>query len=178
MKQPDKKRFAIGTVVVVAAIAFLIASGLKSNTLQAMPVGALRKADTSVKSHVGQRLRVRGFVSHKPLRRVVENGAPSQSGGVGSVQFFEIVDANQTLAIEYRDALPETFKPGSPVQADGVYYAPGKFRADHVLTKCPSKYQAEQVEGAEKGAAKAGAKSKSDYPQPAAESRKTQKTSL
>ena len=174
MMQPDKKRFAVGTLVVVAAFAFLIASGLKSNTLQAMPVGALRKADTSPQSHVGQRLRVRGFVSHKPLRRLVENGATSAVGGSGSVQFFEIVDANQTLAIEYRDALPETFKPGSPVQADGVYYAPGKFRADHVLTKCPSKYQAEQVKGAKSGEGKAGG----DYSRPALESRKTQKASL
>jgi cytochrome c-type biogenesis protein CcmE len=145
MKQPDKKRYAIGTLVVIAAFAFLIGSGMQSNKLQAIPVSALRQADASTSSHIGQRLRVRGFVSHKPLRRVVDGGAPSTSGGMGSVQFFEIIDGKQTLAVEYRDALPETFKPGSPVQADGVYYAPGKFRADHVLTKCPSKYQAEEV---------------------------------
>jgi cytochrome c-type biogenesis protein CcmE len=150
MKQTNKKRFAIGTLIVIAAFAFLIASGLKSNTLQAMPVGALRLADASPASHVGQRLRVRGFVSHKPLRRLVDADAGGNAGGSGSVQLFEMIDGKQTLAIEFRDVLPETFKPGSPVQADGVYYAPGKFRAEHVLTKCPSKYQAEEVEQHEK----------------------------
>lgn len=143
----NQKRFAIGTLVVIAAFAFLIAGSLKSNTLQAMPVGALRQSDGASTSHVGQRLRVRGFFSAKPVRRVVEN--ESTSGGAGSTQFFEIVDGKQTLSIEYRDVLPETCKPGSPVQVDGLYYAPGRFRAERVLTKCPSKYQAEQVKKAE-----------------------------
>jgi cytochrome c-type biogenesis protein CcmE len=148
MKQSNsnKKRFAVGTLVVLAAFAFLIASGMKSNTLQAMPVSALRSADATSTSHIGQRLRVRGFVSPKPLQRVVDKEAPN---GAGSTQYFEIVDKTQRLSVEYRDALPETFKPGSPVQVDGVYYAEGKFRADHVLTKCPSKYQAEEVKKAE-----------------------------
>jgi cytochrome c-type biogenesis protein CcmE len=46
------------------------------------------------------------------------------------------------LAVEYRDALPDTFHPGGPVQVDGEYFAAGKIRADHVFTKCPSKYEA------------------------------------
>lgn len=146
MKQPDKRRFAIGTIIVVAAFAFLIAGSLKSNTLQALPVGALRQADSTSTSHVGQRLRVRGFVSNEPVRRVTE---ASTSGGAGSIQYFDIVDKNQVVSVEYRDVLPETFKPGSPVQVDGLYYAPGKLRADRVLTKCPSKYQAEEVKKAE-----------------------------
>lgn len=145
MKQSARKRFAIGTIVVIAAFALLIAGSLKTNTLQAMPVGALRQSDTGTESHVGQRLRIRGFVSHKPVKRVVEAGAVA--GGAGSTQYFEVVDGKQTLAVEYRDVLPETFKPGSPVQVDGLYYAPGKLRAERVLTKCPSKYQAEQVDG-------------------------------
>jgi cytochrome c-type biogenesis protein CcmE len=145
MKQSSQKRFAIGALIVIAAFAFLIAGSLKTNTLQAMPVGTLRQSDSASTSHVGQRLRVRGFVSPKPVRRVVESGS---AGGAGSTQYFEIVDGKQTLSVEYRDVLPETCKPGSPVQVDGLYYAPGKFRAERVLTKCPSKYQAEQVKGA------------------------------
>jgi cytochrome c-type biogenesis protein CcmE len=148
MKQSSNKRFAIGTLVVIGAFAFLIAGSLKTSTLQALPVGALRQSDTTNSSHVGQRLRVRGFVSPKPLRRVVD--AESTSGAAGSTQFFEMLDGKQALEVEYRDALPETFKAGSPVQVDGVYYAPGKFKADHVLTKCPSKYQAEEVQKAER----------------------------
>ena len=147
MKQSSPKRFAIGTLIVIAAFAFLIAGSLKTNTLQALPVGALRSADASETSLVGQRLRVRGFVSKKPIRRIVESG--NAAGGAGSTQYFEIVDGKQSLAIEYRDVLPETCKPGSPVQAEGLYFAPGKLRAERVLTKCPSKYQAEQVQKAE-----------------------------
>ncbi len=145
MKQPDKKRFAIGTVIVAAAFALLIAGTLRTNTLQAMPVGSLRKSDGGSESRVGQRLRIRGFVSHTPVRRVT--GAALASGGAGITQYFEIVDGKQALAVEYSDVLPETFKPGSPVQVDGLYYAPGKLRAERVLTKCPSKYQAEQIDG-------------------------------
>jgi cytochrome c-type biogenesis protein CcmE len=40
------------------------------------------------------------------------------------------------------------FKAGLPVQVEGVYTAPGELKADQVLTKCPSKYQAEEAQNA------------------------------
>lgn len=135
----------VGTAVLVGAFGFLVAGGMKSNTLRAMPVSELvAKSDDA---QIGQRLRVVGFVGDEPVRRIADSNMEN-GGGKGSTQYFLVHDENKKITVEYRDALPETFKAGLPVQVDGVYYAPGKLRADRVLTKCPSKYQAEEVEKA------------------------------
>ena len=148
MKPARDKRFIFGPLILLGAFAFLLAGGMKSSTLRAIPVGELRASRASSQSHIGQRVRVVGFVGKEPVRRVVEKSTPG-SGGAGSTQYFSVHDKNKIIAVEYRDMLPDTFKPGSPVQVDGVYYADGKLRADKVLTKCPSKYQAEEVKNAD-----------------------------
>lgn len=148
MKTARDKRFLIGGAILTGAFALLLVGGMQSSTLRAIPVSELRASEATSQSHIGQRLRVVGFVGKEPVRRLVEKNA-SPSGGAGSTQYFTVHDQNKNIAVEYRDMLPDTFKPGSPVQVDGVYYATGKLRADKVLTKCPSKYQAEEVKKAD-----------------------------
>ncbi len=145
MTNPKSAKMMVGTAVLVGAFGFLVAGGMKSNTLRAMPVSEL--IASSDHAQIGQRLRVVGFVGQEPVRRVADSSAKN-GGGKGSTQYFLVHDEGKKITVEYRDALPETFKAGLPVQVDGVYYAPGKLRADRVLTKCPSKYQAEEVEKA------------------------------
>lgn len=147
MTTPRNKRLIFGSLLLLGAFGFLIAGGMKSSTLRAIPVGELLASPAQAQTLVGQRLRVVGFVGDEPVRREVD-ASTQTAGGAGSTQFFTVHENEKKIAVEYRDALPETFKPGSPVQVDGVYYAPGKLRADRVLTKCPSKYQAEEVEKA------------------------------
>ena len=146
MKPARDKRFIFGPLILLGAFAFLLVGGMQSSTLRAIPVGELRASQASSQSHIGQRLRVVGFVGKEPVRREVDKSTPE--GGAGSTQYFSVHDKDKIIAVEYRDMLPDTFKAGSPVQVDGVYYADGKLRADKVLTKCPSKYQAEEVEKA------------------------------
>lgn len=147
MSTPRNAKLAVGSAILIGAFAFLVAGGMQSSTLRAMPVGELLASETQSQNHVGQRLRVVGFVGDEPVRRVTDSSAQND-GGTGSTQYFVVHDEKKKISVEYRDALPETFKAGLPVQVDGVYYAPGKLRADRVLTKCPSKYQAEEVEKA------------------------------
>jgi len=129
----------IGIGVILAAFAVLIVTSMKSNTMRSVPVSELRAADVSGESFVGQRLRVVGFVGDGPVRSVTEQ-TPS---GARKVHRFAVVEKDKTLNVEYRDALPDTFRAGGPVQVDGVYAQSGMMRADHVFTKCPSKYEAE-----------------------------------
>ncbi|HVF09509.1 MAG TPA: cytochrome c maturation protein CcmE [Abditibacteriaceae bacterium] len=131
-------RLVVGTAIIGVAFASLIVGSMRSTTLNSLPVAKLRAADKTPHSYVGQRLRVVGFVGKAPVRKVPEQ----TSAGVVNINHFAVVERNSTLAVEYRDALPDTFRSGGPVQVDGVYAAPGRMRADRVLTKCPSKYEA------------------------------------
>ena len=129
----------VGIGVILIAFVVLVASSMKSNTMRSVPVSQLRAADSGGQSFVGQRLRVVGFVGKEPVRSVTEH----TPGGVIKVHRFKVEEENKTLEVEYRDALPDTFRAGGPVQVDGVYAATGVMQADHVFTKCPSKYEAE-----------------------------------
>ena len=156
MKKKRDKRFVIGSLAILSALGWLMATSMKTNSMRVVPVGELRAADASPRSFVGQRLRLAGFVARVPVRKTPQK----TDAGTISVARFSVVDdekhgANKGVLIEYRDALPDTFRLGGPVQVDGVYTAAGTMRADHVFTKCPSRYEAEKGGGkGETGGAK------------------------
>jgi cytochrome c-type biogenesis protein CcmE len=51
-------------------------------------------------------------------------------------------DRGEVLPIEYRGVIPGNFDQATSIVAIGRYHD-GKFAADQLLVKCPSKYQAE-----------------------------------
>ena len=131
-------KYIAGSLILAGALGFLVVSSLQAGTFKSIPVGDLRAADAKPSNFVGQRLRVVGFVGERPVRN-----QPSQTpNGVISIAHFDVVEGKAKCAVSYTDALPDTFRAGGPVQIDGTYIAPGVIKADHVLTKCPSKYQA------------------------------------
>ncbi|RYX84579.1 cytochrome c maturation protein CcmE [bacterium] len=130
-------RYLVGGAAILAAIGFLVVSSLKSGTTQNVPVQNLRAKDGSTDSFVGRHLRVVGFVGSTPVKFV-----PRQTeDGVVRESHFKVVEGKSSVSVSYTDALPDTFRAGGPVQVDGTYISPGVFKAEHVLTKCPSKYQ-------------------------------------
>jgi cytochrome c-type biogenesis protein CcmE len=131
-----KQRFLFGSMIIVVALVALVASSMQSNTLRSIPVHELRAADTSASPLVGQRLRVVGYVGYEPVRQTSQ----ATTEGQVNISHFTVVDKGAVLQVDCRDALPDNFRKGGPVQIDGEYSAPGRFQADHVFTKCPSKY--------------------------------------
>jgi len=139
-------RFLVGGVALVGALGFLMVSSLKSGTMQNVPVGDLRAKDASSESFVGHHLRVVGWVGASPVKYV-----PRQTNeGLVNESHFQVVDlkSKTSCAVSYTDALPDSFRAGGTVQIDGTYIAPGVLRAEHVLTKCPSKYKVGDKEAA------------------------------
>jgi cytochrome c-type biogenesis protein CcmE len=138
-----KHRFVIGSLVIVAAFVSLVANSMNSSTLRAIPVAELSHADARAQSFIGQNIRAVGWVSSEPVRRE----AVTTSNGTTFVHHFTVVDEDKSkkIRVAYRDALPDTFRPGAPVQVEGLYASTGQMRAEHVLTKCPSKYEAQAV---------------------------------
>lgn len=152
-------RYLAGGAVLCTALVGLVATGMRSSVMSSVSVDKVRAADNTAKSYVGQRLRLVGHVAHTPLRR-----QPIQTpDGIVDVAHFQVEEKGKTVQVAFRDALPDSFRAGGPVQVDGRYVSPGKIEADHVLTKCPSKY--EQVKPAAKDALKQDAlKSKPGAP--------------
>ena len=140
-------KYIAGSALIVGALGFLVLSSLRAGTLKSIPVHDLRAADAKPQSSfVGQRLRMVGFVGKTPVTK-----KPSQTAnGVINTAHFDVVEGDSVVKVAYTDALPDSFRTGGPVQVDGIYVSPGVMKADHVLTKCPSKYQAGEAKGAVK----------------------------
>ena len=77
----------------------------------------------------GQRFRLGGLVLEGSIKR-----------GDGTDVGFAITDKNSTLAVTYRGVLPDLFREGQGVVAEGRIDTAGIFRADTVLAKHDENY--------------------------------------
>jgi len=69
---------------------------------------------------------------------VVQDDVQKSDGGL-HVTFTE-KDATASMPVEYSGALPDIFKPGITVVAEGRLGSDGVFHARTLLAKCPSRF--------------------------------------
>lgn len=87
-----------------------------------------------------QRIRVGGLVV---TDSVIKNGDQVR---------FVVTDSAETLAIEYRGILPDLFREGQGIVAEGMMLATGVFQASDVLAKHDENYMPPEVADALKAA--------------------------
>lgn len=83
---------------------------------------------------VGQRLRLGGLIAAGSLQR-----------GQGTDVRFAVTDTKKTIAVSYRGVLPDLFREGQGVVAEGKLESDGSFRADTVLAKHDETYMPPEV---------------------------------
>jgi cytochrome c-type biogenesis protein CcmE len=100
----------------------------------------------------GQRFRLGGLVEEGSVRR-----------DEGTTVHFIITDKTSTLPVTYAGVLPDLFREGQGVVAEGVLQSDGVFKADSVLAKHDENYMPPEVakklkeQGVWRGDARAGA---------------------
>ena len=82
----------------------------------------------------GQRIRLGGLVADGSLKR-----------GVGTSVEFTITDTIKTIPVSYTGVLPDLFREGQGVVAEGKLDASGRFLADTVLAKHDENYMPPEV---------------------------------
>jgi cytochrome c-type biogenesis protein CcmE len=121
--------------VLLAAVGFLVFNALGSSMAYFVTVGELQ---SSGKDLTGQQLRVGGDVLP---------GSISKSG-IGEELHFTVTDGNHTLPVVYNGTVPDIFKEDVEVVVEGTLRPDGTLEASNVLTKCPSKFEADDSSGA------------------------------
>lgn len=116
-------RWGLPGAVVAACIGYLIYSASAGSTPYYLTVSELHS-----KAPAGD-VRVAG---------VVEDDVVRSDGGL-HVTFTER-DATAAMPVDYTGTLPDIFKPGITVVAEGTLGADGVFHARTLLAKCPSKF--------------------------------------
>jgi cytochrome c-type biogenesis protein CcmE len=82
----------------------------------------------------GSRIRLGGLVKPGSLER-----------GEQLAVRFEVTDGNRAIAVRYQGILPDLFREGQGVIAEGTLESGGAFKADSVLAKHDEKYMPKEV---------------------------------
>ena len=82
----------------------------------------------------GSRLRLGGLVKEGSIER-----------GQDQTVTFAVMDATASMQVRYKGLLPDLFREGQGVVAEGVLEPAGTFRADTVLAKHDEKYMPREV---------------------------------
>ena len=124
--KPRHKRLAIagGVVVAVAAVAALVLNAFQSNLVFFFSPSQI----ASNEAPVGRTFRLGGMVQEGSVRRD------------GVKVNFVVTDTAKTVPVVYEGILPDLFKEGKGVVAQGQLGADGVFRAKEVLAKHDENY--------------------------------------
>jgi len=81
--------------------------------------------------------------THMRIGGLVETGTLQKQGG--EVVRFAVTDGNRAVKVAYHGLLPDLFREGQGVVAEGTLQADGSFVADTVLAKHDERYMPREV---------------------------------
>ena len=123
------------TLIGVAGCVLAVALGLVLYAMNDTIVFFNSPADIQAKSvQPGTRIRLGGLVKEGSVQR----GADQQIT-------FEVMDAEAAVKVNYKGLLPDLFREGQGVVAEGILESPSVFRADSVLAKHDENYMPREV---------------------------------
>ncbi len=124
-----KKKFLIGGLIVLAAIAYLGYVSFQSAATYYYEVGELLVQGSSV---YGETVRVNG--------QVIPGSVEQQTDGLSLRFAIADIDGEESLTVVYQGVVPDAFKVGNSVVVEGHLNSSGVFQGDTLMPKCPSKY--------------------------------------
>jgi cytochrome c-type biogenesis protein CcmE len=131
MTRKQRRAILIGTCLGVLALAV----GLVLTALRDSIVFFYTPSEVAEKHlDTGQRFRLGGLVENGSLKR-----------GEGTTISFVVTDKRATLPVTYTGVLPDLFREGQGVVAEGALTSEGVFHADSVLAKHDEKYMPPEV---------------------------------
>jgi cytochrome c-type biogenesis protein CcmE len=124
-------------IAIIAAVGVVLgsATGLTMYALRDAIVFFHTPSEAQAKGlQPGQRFRLGGLVA-----------SGSVDKGVGERVAFAVTDGTATLKVSYIGILPDLFREGQGVVAEGALQADGTFKADTVLAKHDETYMPKEV---------------------------------
>jgi cytochrome c-type biogenesis protein CcmE len=130
--RPSKRRklrwsFLIAGLAIAGAVIYLVVANTQASAAYYMTVKELRACTTCVDRTV----RVAGTVAPGTIQRT----------STSETVKFTVADGSLLMPVIYNGIVPDVFKDNVQVVVEGKLQN-GVFRADTLLAKCPSKFQA------------------------------------
>ena len=133
-KRARNRLIGVTAIIVIIALAVVVSTGSED--------GALYRTVGDVVDNpelVGERVSVGG---------AVVNGSWNRESNPMEVEIREEgTDDGPVIAVRYNGGVPSTFGDGVVAIIKGTVTADGIIESDDMITKCPSKYEAEEERG-------------------------------
>lgn len=140
-KRQKRLAFIVAGVVLVGAAVGLVLFALKDNvSLYFTPTQVANR-----EAPQGRSFRIGGLVEEGSVKRQDD----------GLTVHFRVTDGANAMEVVYKGILPDLFKEGKGIVAQGKIEADNVFRAEEVLAKHDENYQAPEVKAALDAAANA-----------------------
>mgnify|MGYP000268295187 CR=1 FL=1 len=159
---PGRTKFIIGGLLILAAVIYLIVSSTQASAQYFLTVDELIDKGSSVQ---GRDLRISGAVIGDSIRYDAQtlnltftiasipgdNKEIERLGGLAEVLHQAVTDPNrQRIEVVYNGPKPDLLRNEAQAIITGKIGDDGRFYADELLLKCPTKYEEavpEQAEG-------------------------------
>ncbi|MDZ7262551.1 MAG: cytochrome c maturation protein CcmE [candidate division KSB1 bacterium] len=123
-----KGKFIVGSLAILVIVGYLILSGMRETTVYFLTVSELLAEGQSI---YNTGVRVNGKVV-----------AGSVKWNANTLELnFQLTDGKTSIPVVHRGVAPDLFQEGREVVVEGKWGSDQIFRATHLLTKCPSKYE-------------------------------------
>jgi cytochrome c-type biogenesis protein CcmE len=129
-----KKRRLI--IVLVCAVGLGSATALTLSAFSDNLVFFVSPSDLAKSGPSGRQVRLGGLV---------EQGTVEKSTGGHAGAQFKVTDGNSSIEVVYKGILPDLFREGQGVVAEGTLAPDGTFTADTVLAKHDERYMPKEV---------------------------------
>ena len=125
-------KFIVVGALMLGAISYLMFSGISDSMVYYYTVSEALDMEQELSN---RGIRVSGYV---------QAGSIQKDNSQSQVEFLVFEkDSDQTLPVIYQGIIPDTFKDNAEVLVEGMYRSEeGRFHANVLLAKCPSKYEA------------------------------------
>jgi cytochrome c-type biogenesis protein CcmE len=131
-----KPKYLLGGSLIAAAAIFLIVTSMTANAQYFLTVAQLRDKGSSM---ADQNVRVSGAVIYESTLYEVRNNEPYLEFDV--VDSLDQIGQQTPLRIVYKGPKPDLLQPHAQAIVEGHLAADGKFYADTLLLKCPTRYE-------------------------------------
>lgn len=122
--------FIFSALAILGLATFLVLTALRDTVVFFYSPSEI--AEKSITA--GQRFRLGGLVADKSFHKLANSEFQ-----------FDIADGNRTIQVRYNGLLPDLFREGQGVVAEGMLLDDGSFRADSILAKHDENYMPREV---------------------------------
>ena len=153
VKSTGKMKFIVGGLLIIAAIVYLIMSSAQANAQYFMTIDEVGANGSDLQ---GRDLRVSGAVvgdsiQYDPQSLTLtftvahipgDNKEIEQSGGLAEVLHLAVSDPSRSkMEVVYNGPKPDLLRNEAQAIMTGSIGQDGKFYADELLLKCPTRYE-------------------------------------